>query len=406
MAQYSHFYQWGLLPEAKLDMLIAESSGDRAFHHVIEMAGYNRPRPAEEYSGTLMESDYVINLLKQYGLDDINIERFGKTTTWNGLSGSLHEVSPNFTKLAEYEDLPLMIVSGSATTDKEAQLVWIGEGTKHELDGVDIVGKIVLTSANPGRIQSMIVERGALGMVSFNSPRPLIDPLMIPVGGLRVVDGQDPTFAFALPPREGHLLRDRLMGGEKIIVRAKIESRTDELDIQVPTCAIKGTDPDAGEIVISAHIFEGYVKQGANDNISGAASILEVARVLQAMIDDGRLERPARTIRFIWIPEFSGTIPWANAHPDIMKRSLCNINLDMVGLSLSENKSFLVLHRTSYGNAHYVGDVLENYFRYVGETNKMNSVVSGSRFFKRIVSTSSTTCEALSILILLRFMLL
>lgn len=389
LAQYSHFYQWGLLPEEKLDMLIAESSGDRAFHHIIEMAGYNRPRPAEEYSGTLQESVYVTNLLKQYGLDEIGIERFGKITTWNGLSGSLHEVSPGFVKLAEYEDLPLMIVSGSATTDTEAPLVWIGESTEHDLAGIDIDGMIVLTSANPARIQNAVVERGALGMVSFYSPRPLIDPLMIPAGGLRSVAGQE-TFAFSLPPREGHLLRDRLVRGERIIVRAKIESRTEEVDIQVPTCAIKGTDPDAGEIIISAHIFEGYVKQGANDNISGTASILEVARVLQAMIDDGRLERPARTIRFIWIPEFSGTIPWVNAHPDLMKRSLCNINLDMVGLSLSENKSFLVLHRTSYGNAHYIGDVLENYYRYVGETNKMNSVVSGSRFFKRIISPTGT----------------
>ncbi|TFH33621.1 MAG: M28 family peptidase [Bacteroidia bacterium] len=73
-----------------------------------------------------------------------------------------------------------------------------------------------------------------------------------------------------------------------------------------------------------------------------------------------------------------------------MRKALCNINLDMVGLSLSENKSFFVLHRTSYGNAHYIGDVLENYYRYVGETNKMNSVVSGSSFFKRIVSPTGT----------------
>jgi len=93
-AQYSHFYQWGLLPEEKLDLFIAESSGDRAYHHVIEMAGYNRPRSAEEYSGTLPENIYVVNLLKQYGLQDIDIERFGKTTSWNGLSGTLYEVSP------------------------------------------------------------------------------------------------------------------------------------------------------------------------------------------------------------------------------------------------------------------------------------------------------------------------
>lgn len=389
-AQYSHFYQWGLLPQNKVDMLIGESSGDRAFHHIINMAGYNRPRDAEEYSTTLMESTYVVNKLKEYNLDGINIERLGKTLTWNGLSGTLYEVSPSFNKLADYEDLPLLLVSGSVTTDVEAPLVWVGDGSEQSIEGIDLSGKIALTSASPGRVHNTLVSKGALGLVSFYSPRPLVEPLMIPSTSLRQRGDQELTFAFLLPPREGHLIRDRLLRREKIVVRAKIESKTEELDIQVPTCVIPGTDPDAEEVIISAHIFEGYVKQGANDNISGSAAILEVARVIRTMIDDGRLEQPRRSIRFIWIPEFSGTIPWVKEHQDIMERTLCNINLDMVGLSLSENKSYFVLHRTSYGNAHYIGDVLENYYRYVGETNKMNSVVSGSKFYKRIVSPTGT----------------
>lgn len=389
-AQYSHFYQWGILPQKQIDMLIAESSGDRAFHHVIEMSGYNRPRSAEEYSETLAESIYVTDLLESYGLDGVDIERFGKTDTWNGLSGTLYEISPDFSKLADYNDLPLLLVAGSKPTNVEAQLVWVGDGSESSISDIDIVGKIALSSANPGRVISRLSEKGAIGLVSFYSPRPLVDPLMIPTGSIRKRGDKELTFAFNLPPREGHLLRDRLNRGEEIIVKAEIESRTEQLDIQVPTCLIKGSDPDAEEVIISAHIFEGYVKQGANDNISGSAAILEVARVLQTMIDDGRLERPKRSIRFIWIPEFSGTIPWVKEHKDLMKKTLCNINLDMVGLSLSKYKSYFVLHRTSYGNAHYIGDVLENYYRYVGETNKMNSVVSGSKFYKRIVSPTGT----------------
>ena len=73
-----------------------------------------------------------------------------------------------------------------------------------------------------------------------------------------------------------------------------------------------------------------------------------------------------------------------------MKRTLCNLNLDMVGLSLSKYKSSFILHRTPYGNAHFLNDVLENYYRYVGETNQINSVVSGTKFFKRIVAPTGT----------------
>ena len=111
-------------------------------------------------------------------------------------------------------------------------------------------------------------------------------------------------------------------------------------------------------------------KQGANDNISGSATILEVARILNTLIADGRLPRPKRTIRFIWGPEFSGIGEWVRTHHEIMDQTLCNINMDMVGEWLSKNKSFFCLMRTTYGNPHYINDVMENYYRYVGEGNR------------------------------------
>jgi hypothetical protein len=66
----------------------------------------------------------------------------------------------------------------------------------------------------------------------------------------------------------------------------------------------------------------------------------------------------------------SGTGAWARDHKDIMARTLCNINLDMVGEWLSKNQSFFCLMRTTYGNPHYVNDVMENYYRYMGESNR------------------------------------
>ena len=70
-----------------------------------------------------------------------------------------------------------------------------------------------------------------------------------------------------------------------------------------------GYKSGGGEIIISAHLFEGYGVQGANDNISGSAAILETARIISKLIADGRIERPKRSIRFIWVPEFSGQYP-------------------------------------------------------------------------------------------------
>lgn len=382
-----------LLPERVMDEIIGEASGETAMSHIIEMGAYNHNRPASEYSGNFLETDYVISKLKEYGLEDIVVNRYPGGSYWDGISGELWEVSPGLTKLADYRDLTAMLASGSTNTDVEAELVWVGSGSEEEIVKTGVEGKIVLSSGSPRSVHTYAIKYGALGVVSFNSPRPLEVSLAIPITGIggRSSTGENLTFGFFLPPREGYLLRDRLLRGEKIRVHATVESQTLDYQLEVPECAIRGTNPESGEIILTAHLFEGYVKQGANDNISGSAAILEVARMLKSMIDDGTIERPERTIRFLWIPEFSGTIPWVEEHMPLMSNTLCNINLDMVGLKMAESKSFLCLQRTTYGNAHYLNDVMENYYEFVGTTNRTALALSGrGGFMKRIVAPSGS----------------
>ncbi|MBA4323230.1 MAG: hypothetical protein C0408_10475 [Odoribacter sp.] len=113
--------------------------------------------------------------------------------------------------------------------------------------------------------------------------------------------------------------------------------------------------------------------------------------MLNTMIEEGRIERPKRTIRFIWAPEFSGTGPWVIENKEIMKKTLCNINLDMVGLWLLKSQSFLCMHRTTYGNPHYINDVMENYYNFVGLGNRAGLAISGrDGFVKRIVSPTGS----------------
>ncbi|MFP4489384.1 MAG: DUF4910 domain-containing protein, partial [Bacteroidales bacterium] len=382
-----------LLPESIMDMIIGEASGETAMTHIIEMGAYNHNRPASEYSGNFLETDYVISKLREYGLDDIKINRYPGGSYWDGISGELWEVSPGLSKLADYKDLTAMLASGSTNTDVEAELVWAGEGSEEEIIKADVEGKVVLSSGSPRMVHNNALKHGALGIVSFYSPRPLEIPLGIPITGIAGRGGSEEnnTFGFLLPPREGHILRDRLLRGEKIKVSAKVRSQMLDYQLEVPECVIKGSKPGAEELILTAHLFEGYVKQGANDNISGSAAILEVARMLQSMIEEGKIDRPERSIRFIWVPEFSGTIPWVKEHMELMDKTLCNINLDMVGLNMADSKSFLCMQRTTYGNAHYLNDVMENYYEYVGITNREGLAISGrGGFLKRIVAPSGT----------------
>jgi len=356
-----------------MNEIIGETSGENAWHFIMETGGYDKDRLASEYESTFYETKYFYEKMKEYNLPGTELVRFPGGETWDAVKGELWEVSPIRQKLASYLDMAAMLAQGSVTTDTTAELVWIGLGRREDLAGKDVRNKIVFTEGPVWSVhQVACMDSGAAGVISMYSQRPNFDPIQLPFGGIRgdQENKRPAKFGFQIPPRDGEFLKKRLLAGEKITVRAEVVAETRKYEIQDLTCYIPGTDPGAGEVIFSAHIHEGYVKQGGNDDISGCAAILEVARTLNTLIKEGRIPPPKRTIRFLWGPEFSGTGPWVKANKDLMKKTLCNINMDMVGEWLSRNKSYMCLMRTTYGNPHYVNDVVQNYFRFVGEGNQ------------------------------------
>ncbi|MBC8327510.1 MAG: M28 family peptidase, partial [Planctomycetes bacterium] len=372
-AQLSPDHHWTLAPEAVIDEIIGEASGETAWNAIMEMGGYNRDRLAEEFEGTFWEAQYVFNELTRYGLPQAEIVRFPGGQVWDGEVGELWEVAPGRNKLASFQDLRAMLASGSTSCDLTAPLVWVGGGSRAEIEAAGVEGKIVVTEGSMSGVHSVACQEfGAEGVVCIAAGRSY-DDLQLPwsgVGGWRRQEGAVTKFGFWIPAREGVSLKRRLQAGQQITAHAEVVSHQRDYDLEDIVCVIPGTDPAAPEVILSAHLFEGYTKQGANDNLSGSAAILEIARTLHRLIEEQRIPRPRRTIRFLWGPEFSGTGPWVKANRALMANTLCNLNLDMVGEWLSLNQAFFCLMRTTYGNAHYVNDVVENYYRYVGETSR------------------------------------
>ena len=56
-----------------------------------------------------------------------------------------------------------------------------------------------------------------------------------------------------------------------------------------------------------------------------------MARTFATLIREGKLPRPARTLRFLWPPEIEGTTILLNARPDMAARFVAAIHMDMVG---------------------------------------------------------------------------
>jgi len=401
-AQYTPWLYWTLLPKEHIDLIVGESSGEAALATIQDIAAYMRDRQPEEWAGTLWESEAMLVRLKRYGFQTAELIKYPAGETWDAVQGSLWEVKPGLRKIAAIEDGIAMLASGSAATDVTAELVWVGRGTPAEIEAAKVEGKIVVTEGSMGQVYNLACnQKGALGIVAISMSRPLFDPLQMGWAGIGGRGGMPPgaggqrggqrggeqpqppqkaqppatpppkpKFGFQLPVREGDILKQRLMANEKITARAKVAANQVKFNMEVVTASIPGTDPAAGEIIFSAHSFEGISKQGANDNTSGSAAILESARILKVLIDDGRLPKTKRTIRWVWGPEFSGIGKWVGEHKDIMARTLCNINMDMVGEWLSKNQAFFCLMRTTYANPHYINDVMENVYRYVGEGNR------------------------------------
>ncbi len=376
--QYTPWYYWTLLPGHQMNEIIGEASGETAYKTIMETGGYTRNRRPEEYRTTFYEADYIYDKLLWYGIPGASLQRLPARTetTWNGIKGELWEISPNRQKLVSYRDNAFQLSMGSNSADVQAELVWVGAGSSEEVAGVDLKGKIAVGHGNVNFIHSNSLRAGAVGVVAISNLRNYIDPLQIPEGRIGDVFDAETNgrikagFAFQMNIREGQFLRERLLRGERIVVHAQVETSMEPDEIQNIEALIPGEDSDNSAVIFSAHIFEGLVKQGANDNKSGGAVILEVARVLNTLIEEGRLPRPKRGIRFFWGPEFLGTRPWVDMNFEEIKDAYCNINLDMVGEWLSLNNAYFNLMRTTFGNAHYVNDVLENYYRFVGEGSR------------------------------------
>ena len=54
--EYTSPFNHSLMNEKFYDLIVGESSGDRAFYHILDIAPYERDRKSEDYKGLFMES--------------------------------------------------------------------------------------------------------------------------------------------------------------------------------------------------------------------------------------------------------------------------------------------------------------------------------------------------------------
>jgi len=360
---------------AVLQAIINEASGELALQNEIHLTGVNRNRKAEEYRTGYFESAFILEKLREYGIDDAAIIDLPAEdrTAWDAESAELWIVEPERRKIADLHDVPACLCSGSETTDTTAELVYVGPGYRDEFyTGKDVQGKVLLVNGPPEMARRIGVQKlGAAGLIGWSSSHPEFDRDEVGWSGLRPAGTDRATFGFMVSERQGQELRDALERGQKIVVRAVVKTQVvKEPREQMTVGLIKGAERPDEELVFTAHLYEGWAKQGANDDASGCTAILETARVLKKLVAEGRIPPLKRSVRFLFVPEISGTEAYLRLNPDIRKRIFADINLDMVGEGLIKNQSYFRINQTPWSLPTWLNDVMAAYTEWMGDSQR------------------------------------
>jgi aminopeptidase YwaD len=267
-------------------------------------------------------------------------------------------------RLADYRAVPLSLMPRSSAAEGEYEVLAIDGGDRPEhYAGLDVRGKLLLTRLMPMAVHHLAIERfGAAGLI-FDGMRSV--PEVCPPGDLQDDiqyaswwwwGGETRAFGFALSPRVGSELRRMLARqGAPLRVRARVRSHFADGTIETVSALIPGET--AEEVLITGHLC--HPAPMANDNASGAAAVMEAARALHTLIASGALPRPKRGIRFLWMPEMTGTYAYLAAHEADLPRTIAGLNLDMVGEDQDQTGSSWLLIRGSDALPSFAEPLLE-----------------------------------------------
>lgn len=356
--------------ESVLESLRSLVSGDRAKDAVIQISKHHRIQASRGYDDA---ARWLVQALRNSGLEPevIPVPADGKLLYlgypmpegWQcTLAEAVLHGSAGPEPLSSYRTHPLSLVQRSSPAHGRYRIVVVDDGTDPmQYEGVDVRDCVVLTNGGVHRVHQLaVLERGAAGLLCDG--RRLVPPVRTEQhdrDSLAYTSfwwrGEQPRgWGFVLSPERGADVRARLAKGEKLTLEVEIQSERFTTEIPLVTATIPGSIP--GEILLTAHLC--HPLPSANDNGSGVAAVLESARALHALATTDVWPEPRRTVRFLWMPEFTGTYAWLGGEPARAARTVAALNLDMVGEDQALCGSTLLLEHPPHFAASFAEELL------------------------------------------------
>lgn len=317
--------------------VVARIDGKRMIEHIrvlSEDIGYRIAGTEEEFA----TAQYIAKTMRRNGYD-VEIQKF---VIGRSYLVQLKEIEPTARDFA-----PTILTGSELTTESgiAAELVFCGLGKPEEIPA-EVAGKIALIERGEltflEKAQNAAAQ-GAVGVVIYNNTSGRLSGTMASNPGIPVV---------GLTRAEGLSLQEEIEEGNAVQMFLVVVDKGDIVSPNVvayrpPKAAKTNTDE---VVIVSAHLDS--VGPGANDNASGVALALELARILKSYPID-------RELRFIFFGAEERGLLGSKYYVDSLsepelERIVAVFNFDMVGTCYGD-KSILTVW-TSQGNRNIVTD--------------------------------------------------
>ncbi|MEM2074755.1 MAG: DUF4910 domain-containing protein [Zestosphaera sp.] len=197
--------------------------------------------------------------------------------------------------------------------------------------------EVVLTSNRSLSMYLRLVEKGVKAVLIYRRDAVLDG---VPYVSLFPTPSELPKMkspVLCISRRDAEMMRWSILKGERVQVEGFVKaSYTDPRDIKVISAEFGDGEK---EVHLTAHYC--HPKGTINDNVSGAAALLCIARALGRSIKRTGCELEGMRVRFVWIPEHYGSLALVRK---LLKEGVKiegALNLDMVGEKQSLTGSVL-----------------------------------------------------------------
>ncbi len=293
---------------------------------------------------------------------------------WRVRRATLRMIAPKDMELADWNDAPLALAWFSGSADVTTELIDVGGGTEAaDYAGKEVQGKIVLANG-PHRVvhREAVYARGAVGVVSdwhlFGDRYPNV--LSSDGAGIRPwvgPNGSPPGFLFSISPPNAQALRKHLAESSRVMLEARVETETYPSHYRIVSAVVPGSSSPDEEVLIVNHLDS--TQPGAVHNAAAALALIEAGNALSDLIRSGDLVRPARSVRFLWVPEHRGTMAYLLAHPKLKDRVVAAVNVDMPTARHSATGAVTYLYRTPDSAPSFADDVFGELLEWVRDHN-------------------------------------